>query len=371
MKNIIKTVAVILLSMLLFCSVINVSAAKLTWSPVMKVDTVTAARGDTVYLNVVLEESAEGIMASTFSLLYDNSALSYVNYAKGIFYDTPEVVDHGDYVSIVMCDNTTNFKLGNIITIEFKVKDDATGGFYPIKMANVRPREKGESLKGCFANWRGDTINPIVTNGGVNIPLTQENCKHSFSDWTVKIEPTCEEKGLKNRFCSNCGKNENQDIAEKTHEIDDFWTIDRPATVDEDGVMSRHCKNCDYKIDYVTFKVENSEDNDFENEENETLDENNWSELENFRTEENTDNPKDNPQIDQPVEEAPHKEEKPSQPEEIPDSADDLILNRTEKKENYGIAGKIYRYLYGKNGESGILSIIIRAFNDFFSNIIF
>ena len=369
MKNIIKKTVTLICALLFICSALGVSAAKLSWSPIMKVDTVTAACGDTVYVNAVLEESAEGIMASTFSLLYDNTALSYVGFTKGIFYDKPEVVDHGDYISIVMCDNTTNFKLGNIITIEFKVKEDAAGGFYPIKMANVRPKEKGESLKGCFANWRGDTITPIVTNGGVNIPITEGNCKHSFDEWVIKVEPTCDSKGLKNRVCPTCGKNQNEDIPETEHEYNDFWTIDRQATATEEGVMSRHCKNCDSKKDYVTFGLDISDNNDFKNEENETLDEKDWSDLEDYKTDDKDNNQSTPVQKPEDGNTQPEPED-PVIDTQIPDSAEDLINRGDADEEKLGISGKIYRYLYGEDGNGGIFGVIAKAFKIYISKII-
>ena len=356
---------------LLFCCVLILGSAftadaeKLSWSPKMAVDSITAARGDTIYVNVVVSESTHGIMALTFSLLYDNTALTYVNFQKGIYYDTPYVVDHGRYISIVICETGSNFRNGNIITLEFKVKDDAYSGFYPIKLVNIRPDEKGESLKGCFANWRGDTITPIVTHGGVTIPRTQENCRHSFSEWEIKTEATCTQKGLRNRFCSNCGKNENEEIEMAEHIFNDFWTIDRPATDTEEGVMSRHCKNCEEKKDYVTFKKEVSEDNSFENETDNQVTEEDWQELGDYKTEDN-EKPQTEPQ--KPAETVPTENEPQEQdkkPDEIPQNAEDLI-DRSE--EAVGIAGKIYRYLFGKDGDGGIINVIIRAFKEFLAN---
>ncbi len=357
-KHIKRVVLLMACCAIVIASAFTANAEKISWSPKIAVDSITAARGDTVYVNVVVSESTHGIMALTFSLLYDKSAITYVDFKKGIYYDTPFVVDHGRYISVVICENGSNFKNGNIITLEFKVNDDAYSGNYPIKIANIRPDEKGENLKGCFANWRGDTITPIVTNGGINIPLTQENCKHSFSEWDIKTEATCTEKGLRNRFCSVCGKNQNEEIPLADHEFNDFWTIDRPATENEEGVMSRHCKNCDEKKDYVTFKKEASEENNFENEEDKEVSVEDWQELEDYKTpdskEETPDTPKPptavQPEVTEPEE---------TEPEEIPTGAEDLI-DRSEEK--LGIAGFIYRYLYGADGNGGIIGAIIKAF---------
>jgi len=362
MKKLIKRLILLIACFaIIIASAFTANAAKISWSPKIAVDSITAARGDTVYVNVVVSESTHGIMALTFSLLYDNSALTYVNFKKGIYYDTPFVVDHGRYISVVICENGSNFRNGNIITLEFKVKDDAYSGSYPIKVANIRPDEKGESLKGCFANWRGDTITPIVANGVLNIPLTQENCKHSFSPWEIKTEATCTEKGLQNRFCSVCGKNQNEEIELKEHEFNDFWTIDRPATETEEGVMSRHCKNCDEKKDYVTFKKEVSEENSFGNEEDQEVTIKDWQELEDYKTSDGEEEPTVNQKP--PVEVEPEvTEPQEEKPEEIPMGAEDLI-DRSEEK--LGIAGIIYRYLYGTDGNGGIIGAIVKAFKEF------
>lgn len=357
-----KKISVIVLSLILIISFafsVSAAAPKEVWSPYVKVDDVTATANDTVLVNLEVTGNVHGIMAITISVVYDQNVLDYVDYYNGIFRQHYVVKKQG-YIAIVDCENKSIKGDGTIITLEFKVKENAHGGTYPIKIAHVRPNEKGENLKDCFANWRGDEINPIVTNGSITIPITQQNCRHNFSSWSEKAKPTCAQEGADHRNCSVCGKNEIRTTEKTDHIYEEEWTIDKSATEDSKGSMSRHCANCNKKTDNIYFPFSLVSEKNFKNTQGDKVTVAEKLIAESYKETE----------IKVPEQEIPQNEPQEDPVEtpatdEIPDA--NTIVNdiKTEEKIQDGIAGKIYNYLFGKDGKGGIINAIIKAFKQF------
>ncbi|MBE6732878.1 MAG: hypothetical protein E7561_02645 [Ruminococcaceae bacterium] len=384
MKKLKKAIIVFLCVLMAFSSLGIVSHAKsLTWSTTITIDNVTATPGDTVYVNVNLSDNVYGIMAMTFSILYDNNVLSYVGYQDGkLNYKDKNGVtktygffqyyinDRGDYISIVDCENKNQQGSGTLITLEFKVKDNAAAGTYSIKMANVRPYEKGESLKGCFANWYGDTINPVLTNGSITIPLTQKNCQHNFGSWTKKTDASCVNEGIEVRNCSICGKLENRMVSKTDHFYDKNWTVDTVATADEDGILSRHCTVCNKKTDYKFFTYSSAVQNDVKNEVGAELTKAEVDLLESLEADDIENNNPDSSNLENGNNENDNSNPSGDISEEIPENAG--VLVEVAKKENTaktGIAGRIYDYLYGTKSGAGIINVILKALKEFFQEL--
>ena len=42
-------------------------------------------------------------------------------------------------------------------------------------------------------------------------------CNHTWGDWTVSSEPTCEAEGTRTRTCSDCGETESETLAALGH----------------------------------------------------------------------------------------------------------------------------------------------------------
>lgn len=113
---------------------------------------------------------------------------------------------------------------------------------------------------------------------------------HIFSDWQVRTQATCTDKGEEYRVCSSCNKEETQEISPLGHSFTQYvsdnnatctengtetakcdrcdvtdtriidnsalghdyseeWTIDKEATCTESGSKSHHCTRCDEKTD--------------------------------------------------------------------------------------------------------------------------
>lgn len=351
MKIFRKAITVMLILLMITLSSFTAFAAELrpakTWRPKITVDKAAAVNGDSVFIGVNISSDNEYIWAFTFSVVYDNTALSYEGFHRGILTDY-YVVDHGTHVTLISCGNGHIKADGTMITFQFKIKDTAKHGFYPVTIASNRI-ENGDNLTGCFANVFKDKIVPVVVNGGVEVSLTQDNCRHKYSKWEAAVEATCLQKGVDVRICSVCNKNETREADKLQHIYEDTWTVDVEATKDIQGIMSRHCKNCDAKTDHKSFDYNAVVDNEISNEvgsnvDKEVLQENNSGTI---------------TSTEKPEEETlPNKDIETDKIE-----ADELIS--LKKDEKIGIAGKIYNYLFGSANKKGLFEIFLDAFKKF------
>jgi hypothetical protein len=63
---------------------------------------------------------------------------------------------------------------------------------------------------------------------------------HEFDDWTITMEPKCEDSGEETRFCKKDNTHqEKRPIAALGHDWGSKYTIDTPATCTEVGSKSR------------------------------------------------------------------------------------------------------------------------------------
>jgi|GEM_PF-5993536 len=83
--------------------------------------------------------------------------------------------------------------------------------------------------------------NPTTSQGGA----ASSNHKHSYGEWTTTKEPTCTEKGQKERTCE-CGEKQTQDIATVDHTYGE-WKETKAPTCDADGEKERACTVCGAK----------------------------------------------------------------------------------------------------------------------------
>lgn len=384
-----RIIALIICVVLMFTTMCVVSAAteKKVWSPCLFVEDITATANDEIFVNIQVSNNEGGIMAFTLSLMYDESALTYVGYKKGIFKDSNMyVVKKDGYIAMVDCESGNKKTDGTMLTLIFTVNSDVKGGTYPFKIAHVRPKTNGENLKDCLANKAGDIITPTVKNGNLIIPTTQENCRHNFSKWEEKVAVTCVSDGTEVRVCENCGKNENRTI-DKTgiHTYEKEWTVDTAATEDSDGVMSRHCKNCSKTTDVIYFPYESvkeaveesnkQKDPDqeigFNNQVGDIVAVTEKIVVENYKpeTSQSQDTTQDSTESQGSDSQSTSKEEYESLVDEdaVANTGADELVGQTVQvsAEPKGIAAKAYSFLYGEDGDGGIINAIINAFKEF------
>ncbi|MBR5472882.1 MAG: hypothetical protein IKU82_02715 [Clostridia bacterium] len=197
-----------------------------------------------------------GIMAMTFSVVYDKDQFEYVSYSKG-FISTPQCKDHSDkgYVSFSVCETSNKSNNGNILSITFKIKKDAKPGKHTITIGNHNYEKAGKKIDNCFANSSEEYVVPTVKAGSIYVEGECDLVGHDYGEWKTTTEPSCQSTGLKTRVCAVCGIAE-ENILPISHDFEDDWTVDKAATPEENGIMSRHCKNCDEVTDTITFTYE-------------------------------------------------------------------------------------------------------------------
>lgn len=221
------------------------------------VSTVTAVNGDSVIVKLDMSNNP-GIMAMTISITYDSSVLTYERFYRGYLRDYT-VAAHPDknLIRLVNCENGNLHKNATMISFQFKVKENADFGFYPITV---------DYKQGDFCNWKLKKLMPEITSGGVNIEFNGKNCNHKkYGKWETAAPAGCTEPGAEQRACEKCGHIEIRETEPIGHSFSPEWTIDEPATKDSLGKMSRHCERCDATTDLLTFTLKDAEDNKMDN----------------------------------------------------------------------------------------------------------
>lgn len=258
-KNKLKAGVCLILSVILLVSSLCVSAEEDYSQGHITIDTVSALNGDSVILRINMENNP-GIMAMTISITYDSSALTYERYYRGYLKDHT-VVDHPDknLIRFVNCEARNYYNNDTVISIQFKVKEDADFGFYPVSI---------DYNEGDFCNWKLNKFMPVITPGGIEVAYNGSNCSHkNYGEWEIAANPTCTEKGAKQRACVKCGHIDIAEIPAAGHDFAEEWTVDREATAEASAIMSRHCKNCEETTDVLTFSLEESEELEIDNSE--------------------------------------------------------------------------------------------------------
>ena len=69
---------------------------------------------------------------------------------------------------------------------------------------------------------------------------------HTWGDWEVTQEATCQEKGSKTRTCSACNETESEEMPLAEHSYSE-WQVTEKATCTEDGEQKRTCEVCGHE----------------------------------------------------------------------------------------------------------------------------
>lgn len=72
-------------------------------------------------------------------------------------------------------------------------------------------------------------------------------CEHSYSEWTVKVTPTCEESGERERKCSLCGFVDVEYLKAAGHSLKEEKIVPEDCTSPAYTHLS--CENCDFAYD--------------------------------------------------------------------------------------------------------------------------
>ena len=326
------------ISFLLCICIISICGVTATASsvPVITVSNVTADNGDEVTVDISIANNP-GIMAMAFCITYDSSALEYTGYNKG-YLSKYTVKDHSDKGHIAFVNDESSDKAtdGVIISVKFKIKDDARGKKYAISLANLNRQKYGTKLYKSFSNSKLESIEPTVISGGITVRETCQNSGHKFGEWSVITPADCTNKGSKTHTCIRCQFSETVEIP-IAHDFEAEWTIDKAATPEEDGEMSRHCTLCDAVTDKITFSYEevggDDTSSDASIEENSSSDENS-SNNEDSSSNATNNNEKPKPNIDNIVGEKVPQQEAEKLENYQPPKDDDSSSESTSTEES-------------------------------------
>ncbi len=256
MKSLKRIIVTFLCLVLLFS--ITVIAAPTT---TITISNATVMPGETTTIDIRISNNP-GIMAMTFCITYDSDSLEYVKYTKG-YLSKYTVKDHPNKGHIIFVNDESSdvSKDGTIISIEFKVKDNATPGKHIISLANNNRDKYGSKLHNSFSNSNLEYIVPVVNQGFITVGETCENAGHKYGEWETTTPADCTTTGIREHSCIRCQFTEEEEIP-FAHDFELVWTVDKAATPTEDGIMSRHCKNCNATTDQFTFTYEEVEDSE-------------------------------------------------------------------------------------------------------------
>ncbi len=258
MKKIISFILSICICITVLASAFSVSAAVVN-KGIITIGSTAANTGDEISIPIDISENP-GIMAITISITYNSKSLQFIEFLEGKVIKDYTVVDHPDknIIRFVSCESTNRRRNDTLITLRFKVKDNAEWEFSKIDI---------KYSQGDFCNWDLDKIMPTVVSGGVDIAYNGSNCSHkNYGEWKIIAEPTCDSEGVKERICPKCNHVDSQKIEKVGHEFPEEWTIETVATKDNPGTMVRYCITCNNFCDRIEYTVEDSEKGEFDNE---------------------------------------------------------------------------------------------------------
>ena len=96
-------------------------------------------------------------------------------------------------------------------------------------------------IKGLSAG--STTVKAIYNETEYSATISIED--HKYGEWSVTKEPTCTEKGSRERVCSICKDKNTEEMNAKGHQWEEGnYTVDQEATCTAEGSESLHCSVC-------------------------------------------------------------------------------------------------------------------------------
>ncbi len=244
-----------------FCSIFSITVFAEDAPPKITLTNASLMPEDTVKIDISIENNP-GIMAMTFAIVYEKDAFEYVSYNNG-WLTGITIKDHPDkgYVLLAYVATANKTNNGNMLSVNFKVKQKAAPGNHKITLGNNNYERFAYSLHNSFSNSDLEFVVPQVSGGTITVGETCINAGHKWGEWNISRPANCTQTGLKDHTCARCTLNEEIDIP-ITHDFEAEWTVDESATPEKDGVMSRHCTKCDAVTDKINYSYEEVGGND-------------------------------------------------------------------------------------------------------------
>lgn len=168
-------------AMLMTLCAFGISAAD---EPTMTVSTVTAERGQTVTLDVVVSGNP-GMNAAALKPVYDETALELVS----MKFNTDDFSGNEEYgKNAVWATGSNNTSNGKFLTLTFKVLDEAAIGMTEVTIFNI----DGYLKEGAVSNSSAESVNYKVVAGGVNVfdptaPIINVSTEYGLPGDTVTV----------------------------------------------------------------------------------------------------------------------------------------------------------------------------------------
>ena len=207
---------------LVLCVGMMAVAASAAGTPALAVSSTTGAAGKTVDVTVTLSNNP-GIAMLEFGVDYDSSRLTLEGMTTT---GLDGAMASTSYIWVTTNAADSKYE-GKILTISFKVKEDAAPGAADIKLTGIN----------C-GNWAEEVISVSASAGKVTLA-----CDHEYGEWTVTKEATCTEAGEQTRTCAKCGDVETKAIDALGHKWGE-WETTKKATCQEKGEKTRTCERC-------------------------------------------------------------------------------------------------------------------------------
>ncbi len=235
-KRICESIRILAVIVLLFTLIMTILSGKIPVQAAgaqLSVSSATAEKGDTVKVNVSLSGNP-GIWGMVLQVGYDSNALQLVSMSNGgVFTSGVDYsVDTGKYVAMPqqIKDTTGN---GTIVTLEFKVKSDASPSSYSVS---------------AKAEQAINVSNSDVSVSSGSGKITVEKCIHSKS-WVISTAATCETAGEQKYECSKCHEVfDTKTIAATGHQHTEVRNQVAASSTKEGYTGDTYCKDCGKKI---------------------------------------------------------------------------------------------------------------------------
>ncbi len=89
-----------------------------------------------------------------------------------------------------------------------------------------------------------------------HVVVSPKECVHTYGDWIITKEATCETEGEQHRICSQCHQAEEKaPIPAKGHSYDGEWTVIKNAGCIEDGMKAHVCTVCGKNADETVIEA--------------------------------------------------------------------------------------------------------------------
>lgn len=232
-----KTISILLALALVLCmGTVSVFAADTDGKINISADVASAKVGDIVTVTVsATPDSAKGMGALDFEIVYDSTAFEYVadSFADAYFFSSASLNDTSGTLLYSATQLNAVTKTGTVATAKFKVLK--TNGSISLNLTSV-----------ALGNFNTtDVTASTIANSVTSVAVA---CAHTYGAWTVKTPSTCQVAGTEARVCTGCGHEETRALPLAAHTAG-AWEVISDADCTTSGERVKKCTVCGEIVD--------------------------------------------------------------------------------------------------------------------------